>query len=322
MNPLPLWLRGRYSAAPPNGATRRIDKMQPVASMTGFARIDGEAEGLGFAWELRSVNNRGLDVRLRLPTGFEGLEPQLRKEIGARATRGSVTVGLTVTRSASQSRFRINMEALQQILQLVRDLDEQIEADPPRLDSLLGLRGVLETVEEVEEPARREAHERAVLDGFSRALEALLEMRRSEGAVLAGVIRSRLDEIAALTDAARRAAAMQPDSLRARLRQMVAQLLDASPALPEDRLAQEAALLIQRADATEELDRLHAHVEAARELLEEGGAIGRRLDFLCQELNREANTLCSKSSDLELTRIGLAVKAAVEQLREQVQNLE
>ena len=296
--------------------------MQPVASMTGFARIDGEAEGLVFAWELRSVNNRGLDVRLRLPTGFEGLEPQLRKEIGARAARGSVTVGLTVTRSASQSRFRINREALQQILDLVRDLDDQIEADPPRLDSLLGLRGVLETVDEVEEPARREAHERAVAEGFSRALGALLDMRRSEGAALASVIRGRLDEIASLTDAARRTAALQPDALRARLRQMVSQLLDSSTALSEDRLAQEAALLIQRADATEELDRLHAHVEAARGLLEEGGAIGRRLDFLCQELNREANTLCSKSSDLELTRIGLAVKAAVEQLREQVQNLE
>ena len=211
---------------------------------------------------------------------------------------------------------------MQQILDLVRDLDDQFEADPPRLDSLLGLRGVLETVDEVEEPARREAHERAVAEGFSRALGALLDMRRSEGAALASVIRGRLDEIASLTDAARHTAALQPDALRARLRQMVSQLLDSSTALSEDRLAQEAALLIQRADATEELDRLHAHVEAARGLLEEGGAIGRRLDFLCQELNREANTLCSKSSDLELTRIGLAVKAAVEHLREQVQNLE
>jgi uncharacterized protein (TIGR00255 family) len=290
--------------------------------MTGFSRIDGETDGIGFAWELRSVNNRGLDVRLRLPAGFEGLEPQLRKEIGGRAARGSVTAGLTVTRSASQSRFRINREALQQILQLVREVDAQIEADPPRLDSLLGLRGVLETVEEVEEPARREAQERAVVEGFSRALKAMLEMRRSEGAALAAVIRGRLDEISSLTDAARRTAALQPEALRARLRQMVSQLLDAVPALPEDRLAQEAALLIQRADATEELDRLQAHVAAARGLLDEGGAIGRRLDFLCQELNREANTLCSKSSDLELTRKGLAVKAAIEQLREQVQNLE
>jgi uncharacterized protein (TIGR00255 family) len=296
--------------------------MQPVASMTGFARLDGDAEGLGFAWELRSVNNRGLDVRLRLPAGFEGLEPQLRKEIGARVARGSLTAALTVARPASQSRFRINTDALQQILELLRELDAHIDADPPRLDGLLGLRGVLETVDDVEAPERREIQEHALTAAFCRALDSLLEMRRREGAAMAAVIGGRLDEIAALAMAARRSAALQPEALRKRLRQMVSELLEASPALPEDRLAQEAALLIHRADATEELDRLHAHVEAARGLISEGGAIGRRLDFLCQELNREANTLCSKSSDLELTRIGLGIKAAVEQLREQVQNLE
>jgi uncharacterized protein (TIGR00255 family) len=296
--------------------------MQPVASMTGFARLDGEAEGLAFAWELRSVNNRGLDLRLRLPPGFEGLEPRLRKEIGARLSRGSVTAALTVTRTAGQSRFRINTEALQQILQLVRELDAQIEADPPRMDGLLGLRGVLETVEEIEDPSRREAQESAVWAGFSNALKAMLAMRRSEGLVLAAFVQERLDEIASRTAEARQVAALQPEALRGRLREMVAELLEASPALPEERLAQEAALLVHRADATEELDRLQAHTQAARGLLAEGGPVGRRLDFLCQELNREANTLCSKSSDLELTRIGLAIKAAIEQLREQVQNLE
>jgi uncharacterized protein (TIGR00255 family) len=296
--------------------------MQPVASMTGFARTDGEAEGLGFAWELRSVNNRGLDLRLRLPPGFEGLEPYLRKEIAAQLARGSVAAALTVVRPGSQSRFRINTEALEQLLELMRELDSRIEADPPRLDGLLGLRGVLETVDEPEDPARREAQERALLEGFRAALRGMIEMRRTEGRALAEVISARLGEIAARSGEARRVAALQPEALRRRLREMVAELLDASPALPEERLAQEAALLIQRADATEELDRLEAHVEAARGLLAEGGPIGRRLDFLCQELNREANTLCSKSSDLELTRIGLAVKAAIEQLREQVQNLE
>jgi uncharacterized protein (TIGR00255 family) len=296
--------------------------MQPVASMTGFARTDGEAEGLGFAWELRSVNNRGLDLRLRLPPGFEGLEPHLRKEIAVQVARGSVAAALTLTRASSQSRFRINTEALQQLLELMRELDSQVGADPPRLDGLLGLRGVIETVDEPEDPARREGQERALLEGFRSALGGMVEMRRAEGRALADVISARLDEIAARSGAARRVAALQPEALRRRLREMVSELLEASPALPEDRLAQEAALLIQRADATEELDRLEAHVEAARGLLAEGGPIGRRLDFLCQELNREANTLCSKSSDLELTRIGLAVKAAIEQLREQVQNLE
>ncbi len=296
--------------------------MQPVASMTGFARLGGEVRGLVFAWELRSVNSRGLDLRLRLPPGFEGLEPRLRKEVGAYVTRGSVTAVLTLTRPASQSRFRINTEALRQILELMRELETRIEADRPRLDGVLGLRGVLEPADETEDAAMREAWEDAVASGFSDALDAMVRMRRNEGATLAGLVAGRLEEIALLTGRARGAAALQPAALRGRLRQMVSDLLEASPTLPEDRLAQEAALLIQRADATEELDRLHAHVEAARGLLAEGGAIGRRLDFLCQELNREANTLCSKSSDLELTRIGLAIKAAVEQLREQVQNME
>ncbi len=296
--------------------------MQPLASMTGFARVDGEAEGLVFAWELRSVNSRGLDLKVRLPAGFEGLEPRLRKEIGAGLARGAVTASLTVTRPAGQSRFRVNAEALRQILELVRELDAVVEADPPRLDGLLGLRGVLEVVEEAEDPATREGWERAIDAAFSRALQAMLEMRRVEGQALATLVEERLAEIADLTSRARGAAALQPESLRVRLRQMVGELLEASPALSEDRLAQEAALLIQRADATEELDRLHAHAEAARGLLADGGAVGRRLDFLCQELNREANTLCSKSSDLELTRIGLAIKASIEQLREQVQNLE
>jgi uncharacterized protein (TIGR00255 family) len=296
--------------------------MQPVASMTGFARIDGEADGLGFAWELRSVNNRGLDLRLRLPQGFEALEPQLRKDIGARIMRGSVTAALNVTRPAGQTRFRINADALQQVLQLLQELDTRIDADPPRLDGLLGLRGVVETVDEVDDPARREAWERTVRESFARALDAMLEMRRREGTAIAVVIEARLAEIASLTGRARGLSAMQPEALRKRLRHQVAELLEASPALPEDRLAQEAALLVQRADATEELDRLEAHVQAARDLLAEGGAIGRRLDFLCQELNREANTLCSKSADLELTRVGLGIKAAVEQLREQVQNVE
>jgi uncharacterized protein (TIGR00255 family) len=290
--------------------------------MTGFARLDGDTEGLAFGWELRSVNSRGLDLRLRLPPGFEGLEPRLRKEVGACITRGSVTAVLTVTRPGGQTRFRINAEALQQILELMRELETRIGADPPRLDGLLGLRGVLEAVEEAEDAAIREIWERAVASGFLNALEAMMQMRRNEGATLAGLVAGRLEEIALLTGRARGVAALQPAALRGRLRQMVSELLEASPALPEERLAQEAALLIQRADATEELDRLHAHVEAALGLIAEGGAIGRRLDFLCQELNREANTLCSKSSDLDLTRIGLAIKAAVEQLREQVQNLE
>jgi uncharacterized protein (TIGR00255 family) len=205
---------------------------------------------------------------------------------------------------------------------LIRELEGHIDAEPPRLDGLLALRGVLETAEEPDNPAQRQSNEEAIFTGFKTALKSLMEMRQSEGGALAAVVAARLDQIADLMQKARRSASLQPEALRKRLRQMVTELLEASPALSEDRLAQEAALLIQRSDATEELDRLEAHAQAARDLLAEGGPIGRRLDFLCQELNREANTLCSKSSDLELTRLGLALKAVVEQLREQVQNIE
>jgi uncharacterized protein (TIGR00255 family) len=296
--------------------------MQPVSSMTGFARSDGEAEGTAFAWELRSVNSRGLDVRLRLASGWEGLEPALRKEVGAVLSRGSVSATLTASRPAGQLRLRINTQALEQIVALLRELEARIDAEPPRLDGLLALRGVLEPAEEVEDADARGRQEGAILAGFQAALRDLIEMRRGEGAALGALIGGRLDEISNLTEEAARSAAMQPAALRKRLRDQLAELLQAAPSLPEERLAQEAALLIVRADATEEIDRLRAHVGAARELTREGGAIGRRLDFLCQELNREANTLCSKSSDLELTRIGLAIKAAIEQLREQVQNIE
>ena len=218
--------------------------MQPVASMTGFARLDGDAQGLGFAWELRSVNNRGLDLRLRLAAGFEGLEPRLRKEIGATVTRGSIAVQLSVTQPTGQTSFRINTEALRQILALLRELDGQIEAEPPRLDGLLALRGVLETVDETQDFQQRQSNEEALFAAFKTALYSLVEMRRSEGSALAGVVASRLDQIAELTQKARGCASLQPEALRKRLRLMVTELLESAPTLPEDRLAHEAALLI------------------------------------------------------------------------------
>ena len=295
--------------------------MQPLSSMTGFARSEGQVDSYAFVWELRSVNARGLDLRLRLPTGWEGLEPRLRKDLSAAITRGAVSANLAVTRAAGQARLRINTEALDQILRLLGELQGRIQAEPPRLDGLLALRGVLEPIDG-EDGLARPAAEATLLSGFQSALQSLIAMRRGEGAALGQVIRGHLDEIASLTEAAAGSAALQPSFLRGRLRDMVAELLETAPALPEERLAQEAALLVARADATEEIDRLRAHAAAARELVGEGGAVGRRLDFLCQELNREANTLCSKSADLALTRTGLALKAAIEQLREQVQNIE
>jgi len=295
----------------------------PITSMTGFARVEGSQDGTSWAWELKSVNSKSLDVRLRLPTGFDYLEPTLRMSLTQRLKRGAVSATLSVTRdSAGAGSLRINRAALDQILALADELTGRIEAAPPRLDGLLGLRGVLESADEEVTPEVREALAAVFLAGWETALAGLVAMRESEGARLAAVLRERLAEMTSLAAAAEASAAAQPDAIRARLRSLVATLLDASPALPVERLAQEAALLVARADIREELDRLAAHLAAAQDLLREGAAIGRRFDFLCQEFNREANTLCSKSGDVELTRTGLALKAAIEQLREQIQNIE
>ncbi len=291
--------------------------------MTGFARAEGGQDGASWAWELKSVNSKSLDLRLRLPPGFDHLEPVLRAGLGQRIKRGAVSATLTLTHDAGAGgRLRINRAALDQVLALASELGGQIAAAPPRIDGLLALRGVLEVADDEVMPASREALGALFLADWERALTSLVVMREAEGARLAGVLRERLAEMTALAAAAEASAAAQPAAIRARLRTLVATLLDASPALPEERLTQEAALLVARADVREELDRLAAHLEAAQDLLREGGAIGRRFDFLCQEFHREANTLCSKSADVGLTRTGLALKVAIEQLREQVQNIE
>jgi uncharacterized protein (TIGR00255 family) len=292
--------------------------------MTGFARAEGSQDGFSWAWELKSVNGKSLDLRLRLPPGFDHLEPLLRNSLATRIRRGNVSANLAIVQSKpAGGGIRINREALDQILALVEDLSGMTSAAAPRLDGLLGLRGVLESAEDVPEtPELRERRSEAVLASWEIALAQLVVVRVAEGARLSAVLRERLDEIAALAHAAEASAAAQPAALKARLRALVAALLEASASLPEERLAQEAALLVARADVREELDRLRAHLAAADELMREGAMIGRRFDFLCQEFNREANTLCSKSSDAELTRIGLALKAAIEQLREQIQNIE
>jgi len=290
--------------------------------MTGFARADGHEDGVSWIWEIKSVNSKSLDLRFRLAPGFEALEVPLRIGIAQRLKRGAVSVTLGLTRATSAGGLRINREALAQVTALAQELVAQGKAAPPRADGLLGLRGVLESGEEVEDEARHERRQAAMLQSFETALQALAAARAAEGERLIPALVARLAEIAQLVAAAEDSAAAQPQALRERLAEMVAQLLGASPPLAPERLAQEAALLVAKSDIREELDRLSAHIVAAQELLAEGGAIGRRFDFLCQEFNREANTLCSKSADVALTRLGLALKAAIEQLREQVQNLE
>jgi uncharacterized protein (TIGR00255 family) len=292
----------------------------PVASMTGFARVEGEAAGVSWAWELKSVNGRSLDLRLRLPPGYDGLEPTLRGALTGRLRRGSINANLTVNRLTPPT-IRINREMLGRVLTLIGELSAKVEAAPPRLDGLIGLRGVIETVEDEPEDVI-EARRAALIEAWREVLDRLVAARGEEGARLDAVLRGQLAELAELVAAASACAAAQPEALRARLQQSLAALGDLVPGMPQDRVAQELALLVSRGDIREELDRLRAHIAQAGELLAKGEGIGRQLDFLCQELNREANTLCSKSADIELTRIGLSLKVAVEQFREQVQNLE
>lgn len=293
-----------------------------VASMTGFARSEGHADRYGWVWEIKSVNSKSLDLRCRLPAGYDALELKLRAALAERLKRGAVSVSLTVTKAAGGAPLRVNRAALADIMALAKELANETGAAPPRIDGLLALKGVLESGEEADDDPASAQRLTAIQRDFDTALSALVAMRLAEGRRLVPLLEARLAEISALVAAAEQTAAAQPAAAKARLKEQIAVLLDAVPTVPEERLAQEAALIIARGDVREELDRLVAHVEAARGLLKEGGPIGRRFDFLCQEFNREANTLASKSPDLELTQLALGLKAAIEQLREQVQNIE
>ncbi len=300
-------------------------KSRPLASMTGFARREGGDARATWSWEIKSVNGRSLDVRCRVPSGHERLEAAARTALPKACARGNVSIALSVGRGDVAPGLRVNRDLLDQVIALAGELETSLGSGrvaPPRLDGLLAIRGVLETANE-DEPAEETAAREAAMQGdLEAALDDLVAARRGEGTHLKAAVEAHLTTVETLTAAAAACAATQPDALRERLKTQVEALLDSVPALSEDRLAQEAALLIARGDVREELDRLGAHVAAARALLAEGGTVGRRLDFLCQEFNREANTLCSKSSDVGLTRIGLDLKSAIEQLREQVQNIE
>ncbi|MCW5699621.1 MAG: YicC family protein [Rhodospirillales bacterium] len=288
--------------------------------MTGFARAQGGSEDRAWTWEVRSVNSRGLDVRCRYPSGRDSIEIAARERVAKRFKRGSVTMNLTMVRSADQSNVRINHALLDQLIELTSDLQRRlVDFRVPSADGLLAIRGVVEVAEEEMSEEARAALDTALLATLEEALDGLERARREEGARLAPVLAGQIDRITDRCNDAAQSSAAQPAAILARLKEQVSVLADT---LPEDRLIQEAALLATKADPTEEIDRIRAHCTAARQLLEESAPSGRRLDFLCQELNREANTLCSKAADLELTRVGLDLKAIVEQLREQVQNIE
>ncbi len=289
--------------------------------MTGFAHAEGSVETLTWAWEVRAVNGRGLELRFRLPNGWDAQEPALREMAGKVLKRGNVNANLTLRRDM-ETRASIDEAVLANVIALAMDLHARIPGSPvPRVESLMTMPGVMRQA--AADPAQERALAApAALEGFATALTGLVAARDAEGARLAVVMSGQLDDIAALRDQAEAEASDQPAAQRARVMETLRSLLKESPGLPEERIAQEVALLAARSDVREELDRLASHIAAARALMVEGGAVGRRFDFLVQEFNREANTLCSKSASVALTTTGLKLKAAIEQLREQVQNIE
>ena len=293
-----------------------------LKSMTGFARGDGMHGDTSWNWEARSVNGRTLDLRFRLPTGFEALEIRARGLAQEKLARGNCTINLWVKRETGRAEIRLNETALRQaeaVAERARDLTGLKHA---RLDTLLGMRGVVETAEAEESEEALAALHLAMIANLAGTLDELVRARSGEGERLQAVIEKQLETIARLIEIAAAAAAQQPAAIAARLAELVARLSEASATLDPERLHQEALLLAARADIQEELDRLRAHVAAANELIASGQPVGRKFDFLAQEFNREANTICSKAADIETTRTGLELKTVIDQLREQVQNIE
>jgi len=291
-------------------------------SMTGFARAEGADGDWRWTWELKSVNGRNLELRFRLPPGHDWLEGEARKALQAALSRGSVYANLTASREGQTGELRINQDALAQLLPVMDELKEKAGASAPTVDGILALRGILEVAEAEETEEQRNARGKAILKSLTDGIAALQGARGEEGAKIGAVLSDQVAEIERLASAADRCAAARPDATRERIKTQVDALMDTGKALNEERLYQELAMLAVKADVREEIDRLNAHVAAARELLTASAPVGRKLDFLTQEFNREANTLCSKAGDIDLTRIGLDLKAVIDQMREQVQNLE
>lgn len=290
-----------------------------IASMTGFARFSGVSGAFRWAWELKSVNAKGLDLRLRVPPAFDVIEIEARARIGRKLSRGTCYATLSVQREAPTPEVRINEDLLRRLAAALADMDSA-NLRPASLDGLLAVRGVLEIRDSNDETELARAQEQA-LAGLDQAIAALIDMRQSEGAALAEIMVARLAKLAALRNAADECPGRKPEAIRARLAEAVA-LIASNSTLDEARLYQEALLLAAKADIREELDRITTHIGATADLLERGGPIGRRLDFLAQELGREANTLCAKSNDAALTALGLELRVEIEQFREQVQNIE
>jgi uncharacterized protein (TIGR00255 family) len=293
-----------------------------LKSMTGFGRSSGVHGETSWHWEVRSVNGRGLELRFRMPSGLEGLEIRARSLAQEMLARGNCTLNLTLRREAGGLAIRLNEAALNQALAAAKRAQGLTQLAAPGLDALLGMRGVVEVVEGEESEEAHAKLEDALLKGLGIALGELVTARTAEGARLTTVMANQLSQIASLVERAANASARQPVAIAARLREQIARLTEVASTLDPERLHQEALLLAAKADIQEELDRLRAHVAAANELIGTDQPGGRKFEFLAQEFNREANTLCSKASDIEISRTGLELKTVIDQLREQVQNIE
>lgn len=293
-----------------------------IKSMTGFGRSEGAEGDVTWHWEVRTVNGRGLDIKIRMPSGYEELETRVRKLTSQKLKRGNCQINLQVKREQGAVQVQLNEDVFNQVLKAAERASELAESAGPDLSALLNLRGVLETVEVEESEEARRDRMAAMQSSFEKAIETVLEARGREGGQLADIVREQVDKIAALTDQVAQLPSRTPKFIRERLKEQLKRIMDDEKSLDENRLYQEAALLAQKADVEEELKRLNAHVAEARTLIGSGAPVGRQLDFLAQEFNREANTLCSKSNDTDMTRLGLELKAVIEQMREQVQNIE
>jgi uncharacterized protein (TIGR00255 family) len=294
----------------------------PISSMTGFARASGALDGLFWQWEIRSVNGKALEVRCRLPSGFEALEPPVRAALTQALKRGNLQVSLGISGAIAAETVRLNEEVLDQLVSAGEKLRARIGGEPLRADVLLSLRGVVDVAAPFEDEAAAEQRNAAMLHSLGDALKALAQARREEGARLQAVVSAQVARIAELCMAARGNPARSVEAVKARLAEQIARLLETGASFDQDRLHQEAVIIATRADIQEELDRLQSHIEAAHALLASSEAIGRKFDFLAQEFNREANTLCSKAADRTLTAIGLDLKTVIDQMREQIQNIE
>ena len=293
-----------------------------ISSMTGFARVSAARDGLNWQWEIRSVNGKALDLRCRLPGGFEALEAPVRAALAQAFKRGNLQVSLSVSGAVAAETARLNEKVLEQLVTAGEKLRARIGGEPLRADVLLSLRGVVDVTAPVEDEVAAEQRNAAMLLSFGDALKALGSARREEGARLQAVVSAQVGRIAELCLAARDNPARSIEAVKARLAEQIARLMETGASFDRDRLHQEAILIATRADIQEELDRLQSHIEAAHALLASSEAIGRKFDFLAQEFNREANTLCSKAADRTLTAIGLDLKTVIDQMREQVQNIE